>query len=212
MDTDGRSIVTFLSVANNNYLSISKFVILLISLLILLVLGGYFASAETAYASVSKTKIKTLSDGKDKRAKRALYILDNFDKALITLLIGNNACHVAFSAIATVMAQKSFHNISVTVSTLVTTVLVFFLSEMLPKSYAKSNCEKVALRYAPSLKFVMTLFTPLCFLFSKISSLLGKLLSKKSQPTVTEEELQDIIDTMEEEGSFDCRRYSDVTS
>lgn len=205
MDCDGRSITSLLSVNNNNLNNMNALTItvLFICLVLLLFLGGFFASAETAFASVSKTKIKTLCDARDPKAKKAMYILDNFDKALITLLIGNNACHVAFSAIATLMAQKAFHNVSVTVSTLVTTVLVFFLSEMLPKSYAKSNSEKVSLKFAPSLKVIMTLFTPLSFLFSKISFLVGKIFSQNNEPTVTEEELQDIIDTMEEEGSFD---------
>lgn len=205
VDCDGRSIIAFLSVIKSSYvqMSVSSIFLLFFVLAALLLLGGYFAAAETAYASVSKTKIKTLADSKDKKAKKALYVLDNFDKALITLLIGNNACHIAFSSIATLMAQRAFHNISVTVSTLVTTVVVFFVSEMLPKSYAKSNCEKVSLSYASSLKFIMFILTPFSFLFSSLSTLLGKVISNNSEPTVTEEELQDIIDTMDEEGSFE---------
>ena len=212
MDSDGRSFLNLLSVLKTGYakMSVTHITLLFTVLALLLLLGGYFASAETAYASVSKTKIKTLADAKDTKAKKAMYILDNFDKALITLLIGNNICHIAFSSIATLMAQRAFQNISVTASTLVTTVVVFFVSEMLPKSYAKSNCEKVSLSYAPSLRFFMYLLTPLSFLFSKLSSLLGKVISKNSQPTVTEEELQDIIDTMDEEGSFESDDKSEL--
>ena len=205
MDCDGRSFLNSLSTLKigQTGMSSAHIALLIAVLVLLLLLGGYFASAETAYASVSKTRIKTLADSRDKPAKKALFILDNFDKALVTLLIGNNICHIAFSAIATLIAQRAFHNISVTVSTLITTVVVFFVSEMLPKSYAKSNSEKVSLRYASSLKFITHLLSPLSFLFIKLSALLGKVISKNSEPTVTEEELQDIIDTMEEEGSFE---------
>ena len=205
MDADGRGITNLLSVNSNRVTAYSKenIVILVAVLILLLFFGAYFACVETAFASVSKTKIKSLADNKNKKARSASFIIENFDKALITILIGSNICHITFSSIATLMAEKIFQNISVTVSTLITTFLVFFLAEMLPKSYAKSNCEKVSLNYASSLKFLMLVLTPLSFFFSNISKILSKIFTSTKQVTVTEEELQDIIETMDEEGSFE---------
>ena len=72
---------------------------------ILLIIGGaYFASAESAYVRANKIRLKSAADDGDKRAKRALYITDHFDKALTTILIGNNIMHLACSSLATVIA------------------------------------------------------------------------------------------------------------
>lgn len=213
MDTDGRgTIITLLSVGGNTDLEYSaiSIVLLIIFMAFLLCAGAYFAGTETAFASVSRTRIKTLADGKDARAKKALFAIENFDKALITILIGNNISHIGFSTIATLLAQKVFQSIPVSVMTLITTFIVFFLAEMIPKSYSKSNSEKVALKHASSLRFIMTISTPLCFVFLKISVLLSKIFVRKSGPTLTEEELSDIIETMDEEGSFENEDKSEL--
>lgn len=211
MDADGRGLLSLLSISNSTPdLGKSTVAVLFAVLLLLLLSGAYFASAETAFASVNKIKIKTLSDQSDKKAMKALNIIENFDKALITLLIGNNISHITFSSIATIMAEKYFHNITVTVSTLISTLVIFFVAEMLPKSYAKANSEKLALRFAGSLSFFMFIFNPLGKFFSFISKLLSRLFIKNSKPTITEEELQDIIETMEEEGSFENEEKSEL--
>lgn len=68
--------------------------------------GGYFAATEIALASVNRIRIMSYADDGNRRAKRVLYILDHFDKALTTLLIGNNIMHISCASIATLMATK----------------------------------------------------------------------------------------------------------
>lgn len=169
---------------------------------ILLIFGGaYFASAESSYARANKIRLKNAADDGNKKAKKALHIVNNFDKAITTILIGNNIMHLTCSALATVIAAS--WGIPAIWSTVVTTVIVFLLSEMLPKSFANANSEKVALAYAPSLSFLMKVFTPVAFLFVKISDLFSKMFGGGEDDRMTEEELETIIDTVEESGTLD---------
>lgn len=177
-----------------------------IILIILFLLGGaYFASAETAFASVNRIRMISNADDGDKKAKKVLYILDNFDKALTTLLIGNNIMHIACSSTTTLMASKLWGNSAVTATTFVTTFVVFIVSEMIPKSYAKACNEKLAPMLAGSLIVLMKLLTPVSFLFSGISSGAQKLIGidDEEEPTVTEEELFDLIENIDDEDEID---------
>ena len=124
-------------------------------ILVMLIGGGYFASAETAFASVNPIRIISDADDGSRRAKTALQILDNFDEALTAILIGNNIMHIGCSSVATLLAQKIWGNASVTIVTFVTALTVFIFAEMIPKSYAKDCNERLVLRLAPSLFFIM---------------------------------------------------------
>lgn len=170
---------------------------------ILLIFGGaYFASAESSYARANKIRLRNAAEDGSKKAKRALYIANNFDKALTTILIGNNIMHLSCSSLATVIAIDQL-KIDPILSTVVTTIIVFLFSEMIPKSFANANSEKVALAYSGSLSFLMKIFTPVAFLFVKISALFSKLFGGGQDERMTEEELETIIDTAEESGILD---------
>ena len=169
---------------------------------VLLILGGaYFASAESSYARANKIRLKNAAEDGNRKAKKALYIANNFDKAITTILIGNNIMHLTCSALATVIAANA--GIPAILATIVTTVIVFLFSEMIPKSFANANSEKVALAYAGSLSALMKIFKPVAFLFVKISALFSKLFGGGQDDRMTEEELETIIDTVEESGLLD---------
>lgn len=173
-------------------------------LLILLGLGGaYFAAAETAYSSMNKIRIRSYAEGGMPGAKRAMKIADDFDRALITMLIGTNITHIAFASIVTMISTRLWGASSVPLTTVLSTVFVFLFIEMLPKSFAGEKSEKLALAFSGSMSLLMKLFSPLSFLFNSISGLISKLFGGPEKPTVTEEELHEIIETMEEEGGFD---------
>ena len=121
----------------------------------------YFAIAETSFATVSRIRLKTRLDKGDHRAKKALLVLDNFDKAITTILIGTNIVHITVAAIVTVLVTRKWGISAVTAGTLVTTAVVFFVGEMLPKSVAKKYSERFCLQTAASLRFFMVLFTPI---------------------------------------------------
>ena len=173
-------------------------------IIILVALSAVFSSTETAFASVNRIRIKSYADDKTKKAKRAklaLNIIDNFDKALTAILIGNNVVNILSASLATVLFTKYFGAGSVGMATLVMTVLVLLFGEIIPKSLASENAEKMSLFMAPILSAIMTVLKPLIFLISKLKNgITGLFGTKKEEPSVTEEELKYIIDEIEDEG------------
>ncbi len=188
--------------------SLGRYLFLILALLLL---AAYFAGAEIALAAVNRIKLENRAEDGDKRAKRAIYILDHFDKALTTLLIGTNVTHAGIATLSTVLTYSLFDSIdsmpdyAVTLSTLISTIVVFLIGEMIPKAFAKACNEKFALAISASLVFLMKVMSPISFFFSVISEYASRPFKRKAEetPTVTEEELYDIIETFVEENEID---------
>ena len=138
----------------------------LILFLFFLLCSAYCASAETAYTAVSRVRLRTMVDKGNKKAKKALWICDRFDKTLTTVLIGNNIFHASCAALSTLLVIKQFSSEYVVYGTLLTTIIVYLFAEMLPKSIAKVRSEEIALLYAPSMTLFVKLLTPVSFIFS----------------------------------------------
>ncbi len=162
-----------------------------------------FAVAETSFASVSKVRIRAACERGDKRARKALKVLESFDRAVTTILIGTNITHLGVASIVTVLVIRIWGPGLVSVSTIITTIAVFVLSEMLPKSVTKRYCEPLALATASPLLFFMKLFAPISCVLTAIGQGAARLLGEQEEVTVTEEELHDIIETMAEDGMLD---------
>ena len=174
-----------------------------ILLSVLLLLGAfYFAVAETAFASCSKAKVRAAAERGEAGADNALYILDHFASAISTMLIGTNLCHLFLSALVTVMVTRRWGLSAVTVSTIVTTLAVFFAGEMLPKSVAKKFPERMAKACSSSMRFFMMVFFPLSYLLTAVGEFAANLTIGEPELSVTEDELYDIIEDMTEEGSL----------
>lgn len=168
--------------------------------------AAYFATAETAFASVSRIKIKSELDRGDRRAKKALFVLDHFDKAITTILIGTNIVQIVTAAIVTVLVTRKWGISAVTLSTVATTLVLFFVGEMLPKSIGKKYGCRFSLSLAPSLCFFMRIFTPIAYVLTKIGRSVAKRTKGDPEVTVTEDELYDIIENMKDEGDLDAER------
>ena len=184
-----------------------------IILAIFLLFGAvYFAVAETAFAACSKARLKAASERSEAGAGQALYILNHFEQAISTMLIGTNLCHLFISALVTLFVTRRWGLSAVTVSTILTTLAVFFAGEMLPKNIAKKYPERLAKACSGSLRVFMTLFYPLSWLLSKIGESAVKLSRQEPELSVTEDELYDIIEDMTEEGSLDEERGELISS
>ena len=170
---------------------------LYVFLLLLILGGGYFAAAETAFASVNRIRLQNKAENGSETAKTALYITEHFEEALSSILVGNNIMHIGTASLATLLAQRLWGAGSVAITTVVTTIVVFFVSEMLPKTLAGSHADVLAPALAPSLRFLMRVLFPVSALFTKVSHFVSKVFGSKPTPTVTEEELVDLIDNME---------------
>ncbi len=182
---------------------------LILLFVLFVILGAYFGGAESAFSAMNRIRIKAKADDGDRRAKNALHISSNFDRALTTLLIGNNITHIAAASVAAVIAARLFgaSDRVAALCTVVTTLIVFLFSEMIPKAFANDRSESASLFAAGSLRVLMKLFAPLSAFFGMISSAFTRLTDRffphREEPSITEEELYDIIDTIEEEGVVD---------
>lgn len=183
-----------------------------IIVVLLLFCAAFFAVAETAFASCPKSRVKAAAERGEARAKTALLILDDFDKAISTLLICTNIVHIATASIVTVAVTKMWGLGAVSISTIVTTIVVFFAGEMLPKSIAKKYSEPLALATGPVLRFLMKIFTPLSALLAWIGQSAAKLTPEENPVSFTEDELYDIIEDMTEDGSLDEQQGELISS
>ncbi|HOO05608.1 MAG TPA: hemolysin family protein [Ruminococcus sp.] len=163
----------------------------------MMVFSALFSSTETAYSSVNKLRLKNYESQGNKKAGKALRLANRFDDVLTAVLIGNNIVNIACSSISTLLFVSIFGSKGAGISTAVITVLVLVFCEVLPKSYAKKNSEKLALAFASPLSVLVALLRPLVVFFNKLSSLVSK---GDSSPSVTEDELKYMIDEIEEQG------------
>ena len=177
-----------------------------------LLCSGYCACSETAYTAVSKVRLRTMADKGNKRAKKALWVCDRFDKTLTTILIGNNVFHAACASLSALLIMRQFDQEYVVYGTLLTTLIVYLFAEMLPKSLAKARSEEIALAFAGSMVFFVKLLTPVSALFSGISGILSRFFSSGDEKTVTEEDLLNIIETIEDEGVLEPEQQALVNS
>lgn len=178
-----------------------------------LLLSFFFSATEMAFASVSRVRMRARADDGDGGAARVLAILENYDRAITTLLIGNNIVNIALATLATVFATRAFGLSAVPAAALITTVIVFIFGETLPKTLAKSHSEGFATKTAGVLSLLMKAFTPLTALFSAVTRFIGRPFRKDDpDPTVTGEELRDLIDGAVEDGGLDAETGALVQS
>ena len=169
----------------------------IILILAMMLFSALFSGTETAYSSVNRLRLKNYEAQGNKKAARALRLANKFDQVLTAVLIGNNIVNIAASSVSTLLFISICGRNGAAVSTVVITVLVLVFCEVLPKSYAKKNSEKIALAFAGPVSFLVALFRPFVFLLNKLSSIFDK---GNEVPSVTEDELKYMIDEIEEQG------------
>ncbi len=168
---------------------------------VLILLSGFFSCVETAFSCANTIRLKALRDDGNRRAKTALWVTDNFDKALTAILIGNNVVNLGCSSLATILCLNIFKNYGAAIATGGTTLLVLTFGEVIPKCLGREMSDGIVLHTAGILKVLTYVLTPLVYFFTGIKSLFMKIANiKKNSPSVTEDELKYIIETIEEEG------------
>ena len=172
-----------------------------ILVIVLIILGGFFSGAETAYSYCNKIRIKKKADDGDRRAARVDKILDRFDHLLTTLLIGTNVCHVFASAAAALLFVGLMGTTGAVVSTVIMTLLIFLFSETIPKSVARANADAYATAVSLPVMVLMYVLTPLNLLFRGIGGIIKLIFPKKEEaPTFTEDEFSTIVENVRDEG------------
>lgn len=182
---------------------------LLILMVILLVISAFFSMTEMAYSSVGKLRLKTLVEKDVSGSKKALWIVEYFDRTLTTLLVGNNLANIALATVSVMLFSGLFGSVPnadtwVTVmNTVVMTIIILIFGEILPKSVAKYHAESICLKISSLIYFIIKIMTPITYPFLLLNRKVMSRVEGDNRISVTESDLETIIDTMEEEGSID---------
>ncbi len=173
------------------------------TVVVLLCLSAFFSSAETALTTVNRMRVRTLAEAGDKRAITLTKVIEEPGKMLSTILVGNNIVNLSASSLMTTLTMQMFGNKAVGVATGILTLLILVFGEISPKTLATIHSERLALRYAGTIRVMMTLLTPVIFCINQLS--LGFLFllrvdPNKKQEAITEDELRTIVEVSHEEG------------
>ncbi|MCM1172961.1 MAG: hemolysin family protein [Clostridium sp.] len=175
----------------------------LVILVILLILSGFFSSAETALTTVNKLKLRTLSEEGKKRATKVLAVTENSGKLLSTILIGNNIVNISASALATTLCTEVFGSKFIGISTGILTVLVLIFGEVTPKTLAAKYSIQLSMLFVYPIWILMIILTPAVWLLNIITGTIFKILhvdTSDKGDTMTESELRTIFDVSHEDG------------
>lgn len=178
-------------------------VIKLLILLVLLALSAFFSASETALSTVNRIKIRTLCEEGNRRAQTLNGVLDQYSKMLSAILIGNNIVNLSASSLATSLAIDVWGNMAVGIATGILTILVLLFGEIVPKTSAMLNAERISLAIAGIIRALMWILTPVIFLIDMLSNGILRLIGvdpKQKVSTLTESELRTLVDVSHEDG------------
>ena len=175
-----------------------------IGIVICICFSAFFSGSEIAFASVNTLRLKTQAENGSKAAGLALYICESYEKALCTILIGNNLVNIAASSLATVIAMSLVGDAGAVYATGVMTVLILIFGEIMPKILAKDHCNGFVFPAARPLRFLMAVTKPLVFVITWAIDRISRLWGGDPEPEpITPDELMTIIETVEDEGVID---------
>lgn len=175
---------------------------LIAAIAVLLVLSAFFSASETALSSMNLIRIRTMAENKVKGARKALYLSEHSDRVLTTILVGNNIVNILSTTLCAFLFAQFVDNatLQTVLNTVVMTIIILITGEILPKALAKKSPEKVATKIAPIIYVVMKVLYVVVVPFYGLQKLFTKKKEGEASVTMTEDELESIIETMEEEG------------
>lgn len=187
----------------------------LVAFIILLLLAAFFSSAESAYSSVNKLRIKSLADEGNKRAIKVYDLLEQPSKMLSSILIANIIVIITATTITTMFTIDNFGRSYVIPSIIIITILIIIFSEVTPKIIATTYSEQLSMAYINIISVFIKVMSPLSFIFSGITSKFLKLFKFKPQKStykITEDELLTIVDVSHKEGVIESEERNMITN
>jgi Mg2+/Co2+ transporter CorB len=181
-----------------------ELVILFISILLLLILSGFFSGSETALTASTRSRLTGLSNKGHKNAKTAIELLNKKESLIGAILLGNNLVNILASALATSLSIKIFGDPGVAYAVIIMTALIVIFAEILPKTYALTNSEKLALTVSPIFRPIVYLLWPVTWMMEKIVffilSIFKIKLEKNMRVLSVEDEIRGTLDLHHKEG------------
>ncbi len=142
-------------------MNLAEIIFYIIAIIVLIAISAFFSGTETAMTAASKTRFTIWGKNGNKRANVVLSLLGNSEKLIGSLLIGNNFVNILSSVIATKLFIAIFGDSGIIITTIVMTAVVVIFAEVLPKVYALSNANKIALKTSFFIRKVVFILTPL---------------------------------------------------
>lgn len=180
--------------------------VMMIVLVVLLALSALFSGSETALMAISKMRLEHLAETMPRRVRLVERVLENPERLIGTILLGNNMVNVAMSAIATAFALSLWGESGILYVTVILTLAILIFAEITPKVYAKYFNERVSLLVAPLFHVIMTVFNPVIiavtYISTKLLILLGIDVRKIERPLFTEAEVQTCIRMARDDGTI----------
>lgn len=195
MDTES-SILSILSITKTEGIFIAIIIVCII-------FSAFFSMSETVFSSVSNAKLKTSVEDRKPGSKKALHLSENFEKTLTTLLVGNNIVNTLMTVLSVYVFASFIKNDNYVsaVSTAVMTIVLLIFGEITPKTLGKKYADSICYKIAAPLYVLTIVLWPIVIIFRGLQRLLtGK---KEIAEDISEDELETILDTMEEEGSIE---------
>ncbi len=181
-----------------------ELIILFISILLLLILSGFFSGSETALTASTRSRLTGLSNKGHKNAKTAIELLNKKESLIGAILLGNNLVNILASALATSLSIKIFGDTGVAYAVIIMTALIVIFAEILPKTYALTNSEKLALTVSPIFRPIVYLLWPVTWMMEKIVffilSIFKIKLEKNMRVLSVEDEIRGTLDLHHKEG------------
>lgn len=178
---------------------------------VLVFLSMIFSAAESAFLSINKLRVRLLRNKKNRRATRVWRLLNNKDRLINTLLVGNNIVNIALSSIFTYIAIELFGNAGVGLATFVVTLILLIFGEISPKTIATHNPEPIAFFFSGFISCLEVILYPLVYIFTKVTGLFLKVANvdvKKETVTFTEEEIKIFLEVGKEQGILEKNESS----
>ena len=187
----------------------------IIFLVILIILSGFFSSAESAFTTVNKIRIRALAGDGNHNAMRVEKILGRYSKMLSTVLVGNNIVNISASALATTLAINIWGSVAVSIMTGVLTLVILLFGEIIPKTWATVRSEQIALSYSRIICALMFILTPLVYIIDKMSHFIMKIFkidTSGSGTQITENEIKTYVDVGREDGVIESEEQEMINN
>ena len=181
--------------------------VLIVAIVICLCLSAFFSASETAFTSMNRVKLKTMMQNGNKRAKLAYELGEDYDKLLSTILVGNNIVNIAASTLATslfMIILKDHPNLVSLVNTAVMTIVVLIFGEVTPKTVAKESPEAFAMAFAPVLRVLRAIISPINAFFTALKKLIHLIFKPSESESYIEEEIITMLEEAQSEGDIDA--------
>jgi putative hemolysin len=174
-------------------------------LFLCLLLSGFFSSCEVAFVSLQKLRVRHLAETEGGAAKQVAALAEQPERLLTTILLGNNLVNTAAAALATVVAASALaQGEAVIVATAGVTILLLMFGEVFPKTMATRYGERMAMMYAPPMKVLIWVLSPIASVFVWVADKLARLAgaAPRSQALVSEAEIRTAVSVGASEGTL----------